>query len=138
MARALDPHALDAESLRARSLGEASSLVAAIPDVRAALLEIQRAFAAQAGGAVIDGRDIGTVICPAADVKLFVTAAAAVRAERRHRELLARGEQAEYAAVLADIERRDARVPHGLFRGPVPRHRRAEHDLRGHHCVDDQ
>jgi cytidylate kinase len=77
--------------------------------VRAALLETQRAFAAQPGGAVLDGRDIGTVIAPHASAKLFVTATPEVRAERRHRELAAKGDPADFANVLADIEARDAR-----------------------------
>ena len=74
-----------------------------------ALIEAQRAFAARPGGAVLDGRDIGTVICPDADVKIFVTASAAARAQRRALELLQRGEKADYQAILADIIRRDAR-----------------------------
>jgi cytidylate kinase len=77
--------------------------------VRAILVEAQRAFAQRLPGAVLDGRDIGTVVCPDAAVKLYVTASAAVRATRRLREILDRGGAADYAAILADIERRDAR-----------------------------
>ncbi len=90
-------------------MGEAASLVAAMPGVRAALLEAQRAFAARPGGAVLDGRDIGTVVCPQADVKIFVTASAATRAQRRALELIRSGEKADYDAILTDIIRRDAR-----------------------------
>lgn len=95
--------------LRDEDVGEAASVVAAMPEVRAALLEQQRRFAATAPGAVLDGRDIGTVVCPQADVKLFVTASAEERARRRTAELNGRGEAADYAAILADIQRRDAR-----------------------------
>ena len=95
--------------LRDEDVGEAASVVAAMPEVRAALLEQQRRFAAKAPGAVLDGRDIGTVVCPDADVKLFVTASAEERARRRTAELRGRGEAADYAAILADIQRRDAR-----------------------------
>lgn len=108
-ARRLDPAAIDPEALRNAAVGEAASVVAAVPEVRAALLALQRRFAGQPGGAVLDGRDIGTVICPDADVKLFVTASAEVRAERRFLELQSRGEAATFAAVMADIARRDQR-----------------------------
>ena len=90
-------------------MGEAASIVAAIPAVRAALLDMQRAFAGQPGGAVLDGRDIGTIICPDAHVKLFVTASPETRAQRRALELRSRGERADFADVLADIRRRDER-----------------------------
>jgi len=90
-------------------MGEAASVVAAIPAVRAALIEMQRAFARRPGGAVLDGRDIGTVICPDADAKVFVTASPAARAQRRALELAQRGERADYAAILEAISRRDAR-----------------------------
>src|SRR4051794_18988643 len=80
--RALDPARFDAQALKGHAIGEAASIVSAIPDVRAALLEFQRDFAATPPGAVLDGRDIGTVICPNADVKIFVVAAADVRARR--------------------------------------------------------
>ncbi len=102
-ARALSDADL-ARPLRTAAAGEGASLVAAQPAVRAALLDFQRAFAARPGGAVLDGRDIGTVVCPDADVKLFVTAAPAARAARRAAELDAAPE-----AVLADLQRRDAR-----------------------------
>lgn len=97
------------ERLRGREIGEAASVVAAMPAVRGGLIERQRRFAGQPGGAVLDGRDIGTVICPGARAKLFVTATPEVRAARRHRELAARGEAASFEGILADIRRRDAR-----------------------------
>ncbi|MEP9351813.1 d(CMP) kinase [Xanthobacter sp. KR7-225] len=105
----LDVAAIDPEALRSAAMGEAASVVAARPGVRAALLDLQRRFAAQERGAVLDGRDIGTVICPDADVKLFVTAAPQVRAERRFKELAGRGAAVTFADVLADIEKRDER-----------------------------
>ena len=108
-AQTLDPSKLDETRLRGKEMGEAASVVAAVPAVRAALLAAQRAFAGRPGGAVLDGRDIGTVICPAARVKIFVTATPEIRAERRWRELLGRGEPAKADDVLADIRRRDAR-----------------------------
>lgn len=113
IAQHLDLADLDPERLRMREVGEAASVVAAHGPVRKALLELQRAFAGQPGGAVLDGRDIGTVIAPEAGAKLFVTASPEERARRRFRELVGRGELADddagYAAVLADIQRRDAR-----------------------------
>jgi cytidylate kinase len=96
-------------ALRTREAGELASQVAVHPHVRAALLEFQRTFAGQEGGAILDGRDIGTVICPAAPAKLFVTATPEVRAERRWKQLAGQGEAVELADVLADIRRRDAR-----------------------------
>jgi cytidylate kinase len=108
-AASLDPATLDDPSLRDPGLGEAASIVARIPEVRAAILAYQREFARNPQGAVLDGRDIGTVVIPDADVKLYVTASAGVRAERRYREKLARGEPATLQAVLEDILRRDAR-----------------------------
>jgi len=108
-ARSLNPEALDDEGLRLRGVGEAASIVARIPQVRAALLEYQRAFARHSPGAVLDGRDIGTVVCRDADAKLYVTATSAVRAGRRFREWQSRGEQTTYDAVLADVEARDLR-----------------------------
>jgi cytidylate kinase len=108
-ADALDPAAFDEVALKSHAVGEAASVVSAIPDVRAALLTFQRNFAGKAPGAVLDGRDIGTVICPNAEVKIFVTAAPQVRARRRVLELQARGEPVDEAAVLADILRRDER-----------------------------
>jgi cytidylate kinase len=95
--------------LRGREMAEAASIVAAIPEVRAALIELQRGFARSPGGAVLDGRDIGTVICPEACPKIFVMASVDARATRRALELSAQGEKADYAAVLADIVRRDER-----------------------------
>jgi cytidylate kinase len=99
----------DETRLRAREMGEAASVVAAIPEVREALVEAQRRFAARPEGAVLDGRDIGTVICPDAHVKIFVTANPETRAQRRALELRSRGERVDYAAVLDDIRKRDAR-----------------------------
>jgi cytidylate kinase len=104
-----DQAAYPEELLRGREIGEAASVVAAIAEVRSGLIDRQRRFAGQPGGAVLDGRDIGTVICPDAPAKLFVTATPEVRAARRHRELLARGETASFEGILADIRRRDAR-----------------------------
>jgi cytidylate kinase len=109
VAATLDVAALDEDRLRGAEMGEAASRVAAIPAVRAALFELQRAFAARPGGAVLDGRDIGTVICPDATVKIFVTATPEVRAERRFKELKGRGESIAFDDVLADIRRRDER-----------------------------
>jgi len=108
-AKALDPATLDDPQLMERRLGEAASIVASHPGVREALRAYQRAFAGQASGAVIDGRDIGTVICPDADVKLFVTASTETRALRRYRELREVGHNVTEAEILADIERRDER-----------------------------
>jgi len=108
-AAALDLSTLDAAALRGAEMGEAASRVAAYPSVRAALVHLQRAFARRPGGAVIDGRDIGTVICPDAQVKLFVTASPEERARRRWRELVLGGAPLDYDAVLADIRRRDKR-----------------------------
>jgi CMP/dCMP kinase len=108
-ARGLGLADFDDATLRTRRMGEAASVVAAMPRVRAALIEAQRAFAARPGGAVLDGRDIGTVICPEAEVKIFVTASAPARAQRRSLELIQRGEKADYPTILADIIRRDAR-----------------------------
>lgn len=104
-----DQDAFPEERLRGREIGEAASVVAAMPTVRAGLLERQRRFASQPGGAVLDGRDIGTVICPDATAKLFVTATPEVRAARRYKELTGRGEAVTQDAILADIRRRDAR-----------------------------
>jgi cytidylate kinase len=108
-ARGIDPVSLDRNLLAAPGLGEAASRVAAIPEVRAALLKFQQDFARRSGGAVLDGRDTGTVIAPEAAVKIFVTASPEVRAGRRHRELAARGDRITYTQVLADIRRRDER-----------------------------
>ncbi len=108
-ARGLSLTEFDEARLRGREMGEAASIVAALPEVRAALIEAQRNFAARPDGAVLDGRDIGTVVCPRADVKIFVTASPAARAQRRALELAQRGESVDYGAILADIARRDAR-----------------------------
>lgn len=108
-ARSLDLGNLDRDVLSQHAVGEAASQIAVIPAVRRALVEKQREFAKTAPGAVLDGRDIGTVVCPDADVKLYVTATAAVRAKRRLAEIESRGGTAEFAQILADIEKRDAR-----------------------------
>ena len=102
----------DDPELRSEPVSKFASAISAYPSVRAALLQRQREFAAQDGGAVLDGRDIGTVIAPDADVKLFVTASPEVRAQRRVRELLQRGMTAHYEDVLADICARDERDSH--------------------------
>ena len=108
-ARALTADDLQADDLRSAEVGQAASRVAAVPEVRAALVEFQRAFAARSGGAVLDGRDIGTVICPEANVKLFVTASDDVRAQRRLEELVSKGADTTYDEVLADLRQRDER-----------------------------
>ena len=108
-ARGLGLTDFDEQRLRSRPIGEAASVVAAMPGVRATLLEAQRDFAARTGGAVLDGRDIGTVVCPQATVKIFVTASAKARAQRRALELAQRGEPFDYDDILGDILRRDAR-----------------------------
>jgi cytidylate kinase len=108
-AKALEPAHFDERALKSHAVGEAASVVSAIPEVRAALLDFQRDFAARQPGAVLDGRDIGTVICPNADVKIFVTAAPEVRATRRFKEYRAAGRAIDEATVLADIKQRDAR-----------------------------
>jgi CMP/dCMP kinase len=105
----LDPKKFADNVLKSQAITEASSVVAAIPQVREALMNYQRAFAMRAPGAVLDGRDIGTVIAPGADVKLFVVASPQVRAKRRVLELKGRGEEASEAEVLADLIRRDER-----------------------------
>jgi cytidylate kinase len=104
-ARSLDPQKFRDEDLRNEAVGAAASQVAVIPEVRAALLDFQRSFARRQPGAVLDGRDIGTVVCPDADVKLFVTASAEVRARRRQLEL----GSSSYEDILADIRARDDR-----------------------------
>jgi cytidylate kinase len=107
-ARALDTGRFDEALLRGRAAAAGASAVAAIPGVRAALLDLQRDFARQPGGAVLDGRDIGTVICPEADVKIFVTATPETRAHRRLLEHQRRGENVDYGNILEDIRSRDA------------------------------
>jgi cytidylate kinase len=108
-ARKLTPEDLQRDDLRTSAVAQAASKVAAILEVRAALVDFQHAFAARLGGAVLDGRDIGTVICPDAEVKLYVTASDAVRAERRYLELTANGADVTREGVLADLRERDAR-----------------------------
>ena len=105
----LDPEKFGHPELKTQRIGEAASVVSAIPKVREALVNFQRQFAADPPGAVLDGRDIGTIICPNADVKIFVVADPQVRARRRTLEARARGEDADEAAVLADILKRDER-----------------------------
>lgn len=108
-AEALTAEDLDADNLRTPEVAQAASKVAVIAEVRAALVAFQQTFARRAGGAVLDGRDIGTVICPDAEAKLFVTASAEVRAERRYLELAAKGHSDTRAEVLADVKARDER-----------------------------
>jgi cytidylate kinase len=105
----LDPATLRDPGLRRREMDEAASIVAAIPEVRAQVLDYQRQFARRKPGAVIDGRDIGTVVCPDADIKIFVTADPKVRAQRRYKELIAKGERVTEADVLETILARDRR-----------------------------
>ena len=108
-ARALNVTAIDEARIRTAEAGAMASRVAALPAVRAALYELQRDFAEQPGGAILDGRDIGTVICPDARVKLYVTANAETRADRRWRELTAKGDPISYQTVLAQTRERDSR-----------------------------
>lgn len=108
-AQTVDLARLDRAALAVHDVGDAASKVAVIPEVRKILVEKQRDFARQSSGAVLDGRDIGTVVCPDATVKLYVTASAAVRAKRRFDEELMRTGDADYEAILEDIEKRDAR-----------------------------
>lgn len=108
-ARGLDPESFDDPALRGTAAGDAASVVARIPEVRGVLLAYQRAFSRRTPGAVLDGRDIGTVVAPDADVKIFVTASPEVRAQRRFAEFEARGAGVSYETVLADIVARDAR-----------------------------
>ena len=126
IAKSLDPATLDDIALRGATAGDAASVAAKIPQVRAALLSFQRTFAAQIPGAVLDGRDIGTVICPDADVKMFVTASPQVRARRRFIEIEARGEPITFERVLADIIERDAR---DAGRGAAPMKRATDAHL---------
>jgi cytidylate kinase len=108
-AQSLDPTRFDEAALKSHAAGEAASVVSAIPEVRAALFRLQQEFAAVPPGAVLDGRDIGTVICPCADAKIFVTASPEVRARRRAIEMRSRGQAADEALILDDIRRRDER-----------------------------
>ena len=119
-ARSLDPTLLDEPDLMSSANAESASIVSAHPGVRAALLDRQRAFAVQPGGAVLDGRDIGTVIAPHAHAKLFVTASPQERARRRHAELARGGDPRDLLSVLADIAARDARDSN---RAAAPLHR---------------
>ncbi|MEZ5774540.1 MAG: (d)CMP kinase [Hyphomicrobiaceae bacterium] len=109
IARSLDEASLLDPALRDAAAGEDASVVARIPEVRQALLEYQRDFARRQPGAVLDGRDIGTVICPNAEVKIFVTAASEERAARRFRELVARGEDVDFSEIHEQIRMRDRR-----------------------------
>lgn len=108
-AEEIDLSGLDRSVLSAHGIGEAASKIAVMPNVRRALVEAQRSFAGKAPGTVLDGRDIGTVVCPDAEVKLYVTASPEVRARRRYDEIVGGGGQADLPTILADIERRDAR-----------------------------
>ena len=108
-AQALQPEDLERDDLRTPRVAQAASKVAALPEVRAVLIQFQKDFARRAGGAVLDGRDIGTVICPEAEVKLFVTASDVVRAERRYLELAGKGQDVTRDGVLQDLRIRDAR-----------------------------
>jgi CMP/dCMP kinase len=108
-ARRLDPATLSDPMLRLKGNGEAASIVAAIPEVRAALISFQRSFAAQPGGAVVEGRDIGTVVCPEAQAKIFVTATPESRARRRYIELIGFGVEITEDGVLREIKERDRR-----------------------------
>jgi cytidylate kinase len=125
-ARSLDPSRLGDSALRTPQAGDAASIVARIPEVRAALLVYQRAFAVQPGGAVLDGRDIGTVVCPDADAKIYVTARTEVRAKRRFLECQGRSEAVSFEAILADILRRDER---DASRGSAPMRPATDADL---------
>ena len=108
-AQSLTANDMDGEALRSPEVAQAASKVAVIAEVRAALVDFQRAFARRAGGAVLDGRDIGTVICPTAEVKLFITASAEERSRRRFMELTAKGMATSLEEVLADVRARDER-----------------------------
>ena len=108
-ARGLDLAELERPEVRTRAAGEAASRVAVHPGVRSALFDLQRDFAGQAGGAVLDGRDIGTVIAPEAPAKLYVTASPEVRADRRWKQLTGQGEGVSFDEILADIRKRDER-----------------------------
>ncbi len=109
VAHTLDLNDFSADDLRTAEAGQAASKVAAVPEVRAALLDLQRAFANPAKGAVLDGRDIGTVVCPAADVKLWIDASVEVRATRRWKELTTKGETLTLDDMIAQLKERDER-----------------------------
>ncbi|MGD9803011.1 MAG: (d)CMP kinase [Hyphomicrobiaceae bacterium] len=125
-ARTLDLSDLDDVALRLASAGDAASVVAKFPTVRKALLDLQRKFAAQEPGAVLDGRDIGTVVCPYADIKIFVTADLEVRARRRFEEMRARGDVSTLEAVTDLIRQRDER---DMSRADAPMRAAADADL---------
>jgi CMP/dCMP kinase len=108
-ARALIPQDMERQGLRTAKVGQLASKVAAMPQVRAALIKFQQDFARREGGTVLDGRDIGTVICPQAELKLYVTASDEVRAQRRHAELAERDPALTVAEVLSELRARDAR-----------------------------
>ena len=108
-AKTLDPSRIDEIAIRTAEAGAAASVVAAQPDVRSALFDLQRRFAEQEGGAVLDGRDIGTVVCPDADVKFYIDADPRIRAERRWRELTAKGESVQLEDIERQLAERDAR-----------------------------
>ncbi|MDE1994740.1 MAG: (d)CMP kinase [Rhizobiaceae bacterium] len=109
MARKVDLAGLDRTVLSRHEIGEAASKIAVMPSVRRALVEAQRGFSHRKPGTVLDGRDIGTVVCPDAPVKIYVTASAEVRAKRRHDEIVAAGGSADYTAIFEDVKRRDER-----------------------------
>jgi len=109
IARTIELSGLNRAVLSAHDIGEAASRIAVMPELRKALVEAQREFSRRAPGAVLDGRDIGTVVCPDAEVKLFITASPEVRAGRRYEEILANGSTADFSAVLGDILKRDER-----------------------------
>ncbi|WEX88505.1 (d)CMP kinase [Sinorhizobium garamanticum] len=109
MARNVELAGLDRSVLSAHAIGEAASKIAVMPAVRRALVEAQRAFSQRGPGTVLDGRDIGTVVCPDATVKLYVTASPEVRAKRRYDEIVAGGAAADYDAIFEDVKKRDER-----------------------------
>jgi cytidylate kinase len=109
IARTIELAGLDRTVLSAHAIGEAASRIAVMPDLRRALVEAQRQFARRQPGTVLDGRDIGTVVCTDAEVKLYVTASPPVRAGRRYEEIVARGVEADFGTVLADLLKRDER-----------------------------
>ncbi|MEJ0010054.1 MAG: (d)CMP kinase [Alphaproteobacteria bacterium] len=134
-ASSLKEHDLSNPKLRGERVGQAASIVSAIPEVRAALLDYQRNFAARDGGAVLDGRDIGTVVCPQADVKLFITASIATRAHRRQRQLEGYGFDITAEEVEADLRERDTR---DAARAVAPAQGRARRHHRRHHRHERQ
>ncbi|THK34820.1 (d)CMP kinase [Ensifer sp. MPMI2T] len=109
MAHEVDLSGLDRSVLSAHAIGEAASKIAVMPAVRRALVEAQRGFSRKEPGTVLDGRDIGTVVCPDAAAKLYVTASPEVRAKRRYDEIIAGGGTADYAAIFEDVKKRDER-----------------------------